>query len=95
MDSIWLEIFNAFKFSCCITFISAILSVKILKSDIKNNTNDINYINVDHIKNRIIDIGENFNIFDVHCNLVENNLYIKYSYKNIMYLNNRQIQIEF
>ena len=56
MDNIMVEIINAFKMSTLITFITAILVVRILKADIKDKREIIN--------ENILKLIENVQSFD-------------------------------
>lgn len=106
MDNIMVEIINAFKMSTLITFITAILVVRILKADIKDkreiiNENILNLIeNVQsfdsvYITKRIYYIGKKYGIFNVKCSSENNKVIIGYSFKNIMYLSNVEIQVDY
>lgn len=106
MDNIMVEIINAFKMSTLITFITAILVVRILKADIKDKREIINENILKLIENvqsfdsvyiteRIYYIGKKYGIFNVKCSRENNKAIIEYSFKNSMYLSNVEIQFDY
>lgn len=106
MDNIMVEIINAFKMSALITIITAILVVRILKADIKDKREIINENILKLIENvqpfdsvyiteKIYDIGKKYGLFNIKCNSENNKAIIKYSFKNIMYLSNVEIQVDY
>lgn len=106
MDNIMVEILNAFKISALITIITAILVVRILKADIKDKREIINENILKLIENvqpfdsvyiteKIYDIGKKYGLFNIKCNSENNKAIIKYSFKNIMYLSNVEIQVDY
>lgn len=106
MDNIMAEIINAFKMSALITFITAVLVVRILKADIKDKREIINENILKLIENvqpfdsvyiteKIYDIGKKYGVFNIKCSSENNKAIIKYSFKNIMYLSNVEIQVDY